>query len=189
MMQVKVKVLIDGVDIEQFYLKDLRQQFAYVSQEVVLFNDTLANNIAYGKPDASMDEIIAAAKSAHVMEFVENMPEGLETYVGENGAMLSGGQRQRVAIARALLCDAPFLILDEATSALDTESERHIQDALQTLQQNRTSIVIAHRLSTIENADKIIVMDQGRIVEQGNHQSLLDEKGAYAQLHNFQFES
>ena len=183
------EILIDDVNIEHYILKDLRHQFAYVSQQVVLFNDSLANNIAYGKPDASMDEIIAAAKSAHVMEFAQNMAEGLDTNIGENGSLLSGGQRQRVAIARALLCDAPFLILDEATSALDTESERHIQDALQTLQQNRTSIVIAHRLSTIENADKIIVMDQGKVVEQGNHQTLLEKNGAYAQLHNFQFES
>jgi len=183
------EILIDDVNIERYVLKDLRHQFAYVSQQVVLFNDSLANNIAYGKPDASMDEIIAAAKSAHVMEFAQNMAEGLDTNIGENGSLLSGGQRQRVAIARALLCDAPFLILDEATSALDTESERHIQDALQTLQQNRTSIVIAHRLSTIENADKIIVMDQGKVVEQGNHQTLLEKSGAYAQLHNFQFES
>ncbi len=183
------EVLIDDVNIEHYYLKDLRHQFAYVSQQVVLFNDTLANNIAYGNAKASRDEIIAAAKSAHVMEFAQQMAQGLDTNIGENGALLSGGQRQRVAIARALLCDAPFLILDEATSALDTESERHIQDALQTLQKNRTSIVIAHRLSTIENADKIIVMEQGKIVEQGSHQSLLDKEGAYAQLHRFQFES
>jgi len=183
------EILIDGINIEEYYLGDLRQQFAYVSQDVVLFNDSLANNIAYGKPEASMDEIIAAAKSAHVMEFAEQMEQGLQTNIGENGALLSGGQRQRVAIARALLCDAPFLILDEATSALDTESERHIQDALQTLQQNRTSIVIAHRLSTIESADKIIVMEQGKIVEQGNHKALLEKEGAYAQLHRFQFES
>ena len=183
------EVLIDDVNIEHYHLKDLRQQFAYVSQQVVLFNDTLANNIAYGKPEVSRDEIIAAAKSAHVMEFAQQMEHGLETNIGENGALLSGGQRQRVAIARALLCDSPFLILDEATSALDTESERHIQDALQTLQQNRTSIVIAHRLSTIENADKIMVMEQGKIVEQGEHRSLLDKNGAYAQLHRFQFES
>ena len=182
------EILIDDTNIEQFQLKDLRKQFSYVSQQVVLFNDTLANNIAYGKPDATEAEIIEAAKSAHVMEFAEHMEQGLETNIGENGALLSGGQRQRVAIARALLCDTPFLILDEATSALDTESERHIQDALQTLQQNRTSIVIAHRLSTIESADKIIVMDQGKIVEQGNHQSLLAKQGAYAQLHSFQFE-
>lgn len=183
------EILIDGVNIEEYYLKDLRQQFSYVSQDVVLFNDSLANNIAYGKTDATMDDIIAAAKSAHVMEFAEQMEQGLQTNIGENGALLSGGQRQRVAIARALLCDAPFLILDEATSALDTESERHIQDALQTLQKNRTSIVIAHRLSTIENADKIIVMEQGKTIEQGNHQSLLEKGGAYAQLHRFQFES
>ncbi len=183
------EILIDDTNIEQFKLKDLRKQFSYVSQQVILFNDTLANNIAYGKPDATKAEIIAAAKSAHVMEFAQQMEYGLETNIGENGALLSGGQRQRVAIARALLCDTPFLILDEATSALDTESERHIQDALQTLQQNRTSIVIAHRLSTIENADKIIVMDQGQIIEQGDHQSLLAKKGAYAQLHNFQFDS
>jgi len=182
------EILIDDSNIEQFQLTDLRKQFSYVSQQVVLFNDTLANNIAYGKPEATEAEIIQAAKSAHVMEFAEHMEQGLETNIGENGALLSGGQRQRVAIARALLCDTPFLILDEATSALDTESERHIQDALQTLQQNRTSIVIAHRLSTIENADKIIVMDQGKIVEQGNHQSLLAKQGAYAQLHSFQFE-
>ncbi len=182
------EILIDDTNIEQFQLKDLRKQFSYVSQQVVLFNDTLANNIAYGKPEATEAEIIAAARSAHVMEFAEHMDQGLETNIGENGALLSGGQRQRVAIARALLCDTPFLILDEATSALDTESERHIQDALQTLQQNRTSIVIAHRLSTIESADKIIVMDQGKIVEQGNHQSLLAKQGAYAQLHSFQFE-
>ncbi|MBL4765675.1 MAG: lipid A export permease/ATP-binding protein MsbA [Colwellia sp.] len=183
------EILIDGVNIEQYKLKSLRHQFAYVSQQVVLFNDTLANNIAYGRPEASRAEIIAAAKSAHVMEFAEQMEHGLDANLGENGALLSGGQRQRVAIARALLCDAPFLILDEATSALDTESERHIQDALQTLQKNRTSIVIAHRLSTIENADKIIVMEQGEIIEQGDHQSLLASKGAYAQLHSFQFQS
>jgi subfamily B ATP-binding cassette protein MsbA len=181
------KVLIDGKDITSYKLKDLRNQFAYVSQQVVLFNDSIANNIAYGKPSASREDIIAAAKSAHVIEFAENMPDGLDTNIGDNGALLSGGQRQRVAIARALLCDAPFLILDEATSALDTESERHIQDALQILQKNRTCIVIAHRLSTIENADKIIVMEQGEILEQGDHQCLLAKDGAYAKLHNFQF--
>ena len=181
------EVQIDGKNISDYQLKSLRKQFAYVSQQVILFNDTLANNIAYGKPDATQEEIAAAARSAHVTEFVEKMPEGFDTVIGENGAMLSGGQRQRIAIARALLCDAPFLILDEATSALDTESERHIQAALQTLQKNRTCIVIAHRLSTIENADEIIVMEQGAIVEQGDHQSLLAKNGAYAKLHNFQF--
>jgi len=181
------EIQIDGNNIEEYQLASLRRQFAYVSQQVVLFNDTLANNIAYGKPDASREEIMAAAKSAHVTEFVENMPEGFDTVIGENGAMLSGGQRQRIAIARALLCDAPFLILDEATSALDSESERHIQDALKVLQQNRTCIVIAHRLSTIENADKIIVMEQGEIIEQGQHKKLLAKDGPYAKLHNFQF--
>ena len=181
------KVLIDGKNITDYKLKDLRKQFAYVSQQVVLFNDSIANNIAYGKPDATRAEIEDAARKAHVMEFVEGLSEGLDTNIGDNGAMLSGGQRQRVAIARALLCDAPFLILDEATSALDTESERHIQDALSVLQKDRTCIVIAHRLSTIESADKIIVMDQGQIKEQGDHQALLALDGAYAQLHKFQF--
>lgn len=181
------EITIDDVNIQDYKLHDLRKQFAYVSQQVVLFNDTIANNIAYGNPNASKAEIIAAAKSAHVLEFANNMPEGLDTNIGENGGMLSGGQRQRVAIARALLCDAPILILDEATSALDTESERHIQDALQILQKNRTSIVIAHRLSTIENADKILVLEQGEIIEQGDHKSLLAKGGAYAQLHQYQF--
>lgn len=183
------EIMIDGTNVEHYKLADLRRQFAYVSQQVVLFNDTLANNIAYGRPNASREEIIAAAKSAHVLEFAEKMSKGLDSIIGENGAMLSGGQRQRIAIARALLCDAPFLILDEATSALDTESERHIQEALQTLQQNRTCIVIAHRLSTIENADKIIVMEQGKIIEQGDHHTLLGQGGAYANLHNFQLSS
>ena len=183
------RVLIDDTNIIDYRLKDLRKQFAYVSQQVVLFNDSLANNIAYGKPDATLAEITAAAKKAHVLEFADNLPQGLNTNIGDNGALLSGGQRQRVAIARALLCDAPFLILDEATSALDTESERHIQDALTELQKNRTCLVIAHRLSTIESADKIIVMEQGKIIEQGDHKTLLAEDGAYAQLHRFQFGS
>lgn len=183
----KGQVTIDGEDINTYKLADVRKQFAYVSQQVVLFNDSIANNIAYGKPDATREQIIEAAKQAHVMEFAEQMADGLDSNVGENGSALSGGQRQRVAIARALLCDAPFLILDEATSALDTESERHIQDALATLQKNRTSIVIAHRLSTIENADKILVLDQGQVIEQGTHNELLESHGAYAQLHQFQF--
>lgn len=181
------KVLIDGEDITQYKLKDLRKQFAYVSQQVVLFNDTLANNIAYGNPDASREAIEKAAKEAHVIEFAENLSEGLDTNIGDNGSLLSGGQRQRVAIARALLCDAPFLILDEATSALDSQSERHIQEAIEALQKNRTCIVIAHRLSTIEHADKIIVMDQGEIIESGDHKTLLAKQGAYAQLHSNQF--
>ncbi|WP_286235186.1 lipid A export permease/ATP-binding protein MsbA [Thalassotalea sediminis] len=181
------QVLIDGKNVTDYKLGDLRKQFAYVSQHVVLFNDSLANNISYGRPDATTEEIKEAARKAHVLEFAEKLPQGLDTNIGDNGALLSGGQRQRVAIARALLCDAPFLVLDEATSALDTESERHIQDALSALQENRTSIVIAHRLSTIENADNIIVMEQGKIIEQGDHQSLLTADGAYAQLHKFQF--
>ena len=183
----KGQILIDDSDISSLTIKSLRRQFAYVSQQVVLFNDSLANNIAYAKPGASREEIIEAAKKAHVLEFAEKLPQGLDTNIGDNGALLSGGQRQRVAIARALLCDAPFLILDEATSALDTESERHIQDALTELQQQRTSIIIAHRLSTIESATNILVLDQGKVIEQGNHQTLLAQDGAYAQLHKFQF--
>lgn len=181
------RILIDGENIKDYRLADLRKQFAYVSQNVVLFNDTLANNIAYGMPDATEEEIIRAAKDAYVWEFAEKMPDGIHSNIGDNGSLLSGGQRQRVAIARALLCNAPFLVLDEATSALDTESEKHIQKALALLQKNRTSIVIAHRLSTIESADNIIVMDQGKIVEQGNHVDLLAKQGVYAQLHNLQF--
>lgn len=181
------KILIDGKNILEYKLKDLRKQFAYVSQQVVLFNDTLANNIAYGKPGATREEIIKAATQAHVIEFSETLSDGLETNIGDNGALLSGGQRQRVAIARAILCDSPFLILDEATSALDTQSERHIQDALSVLQQNRTCLVIAHRLSTIESADEILVMEQGEVIESGTHQSLLEANGAYADLYKIQF--
>jgi len=182
------EIRLDDVLIRDIPLKDLRRQFALVSQHVVLFNDTIANNIAYGSEGkVSREQILAAAKTAHVMEFLEQLPEGLDTIVGENGFMLSGGQRQRLAIARALLLDAPVLILDEATSALDTESERLIQDALDQLQQNRTSLVVAHRLSTIENADTILVIETGEIIEQGNHQSLLAQNGAYSQLYNMQF--
>ncbi len=181
------RILIDGQEISDYKLSDLRKQFAYVSQNVVLFNDTLANNIAYGVPNATEEDIIQAAKNAYVWEFAKNMPQGIHTNIGDNGSLLSGGQRQRVAIARALLCDAPFLVLDEATSALDTESEKHIQTALANLQKNRTSVVIAHRLSTIENADNIIVMEQGQIAEQGSHGELIAKQGVYAQLHNLQF--
>ena len=182
------QVLLDDLPLQKIKLKDLRRQFALVSQNVTLFNDTIANNIAYGSEDrVSREQIIAAAKTAHVLEFVELLPQGLDTMIGENGLMLSGGQRQRLAIARAVLLDAPVLILDEATSALDTESERLIQDALEQLQQNRSSIVVAHRLSTIENADQILVIDKGCLLEQGDHQSLLDQDGAYAQLHKLQF--
>ncbi|MAD52712.1 MULTISPECIES: lipid A export permease/ATP-binding protein MsbA [unclassified Idiomarina] len=182
------EVTIDGRNIQDYRLKCLRRQIALVSQHVTLFNDTIANNIAYGtSKNVSREDIIKAAEQAYVTEFTDNMSHGLDTMVGENGVMLSGGQRQRIAIARALLQDAPILILDEATSALDTESERHIQKALGVLRTNRTSIVIAHRLSTIENADEILVMDNGHIVERGNHQSLLDNEGPYYQLHNLQF--
>jgi len=182
------RILLDGHNINDYKLKCLRRQFALVSQHVTLFNDSIANNIAYGAAKGvSSDDIIRAAEQAYVTEFTDSMPKGLDTMVGENGVMLSGGQRQRIAIARALLQDAPILILDEATSALDTESERHIQDALGTLRQNRTAIVIAHRLSTIENADEILVMDNSEIIERGTHQQLLDQEGAYFQLHNLQF--
>lgn len=181
-------ISLDGHNIQDYKLKCLRRQFALVSQHVVLFNDTIANNIAYGAAKSvSKADIEKVAEQAYVTEFTDSMPNGLDTMVGENGVMLSGGQRQRIAIARALLQDAPILILDEATSALDTESERHIQQALGALQKNRTSIVIAHRLSTIENADEILVMDDGKIIERGNHQDLLEQQGAYFQLYNLQF--
>ncbi len=182
------KVTLDGVELQDIELRDLRRQFALVSQHVTLFNDTISNNIAYGSGDSvTQAQISQAAKIAHVQEFVDLLPDGMDTMIGENGFSLSGGQRQRIAIARAILLDAPVLILDEATSALDTESERLIQDALEKLQKNRTSIVVAHRLSTIENADQILVIEQGEILEQGDHASLLEKDGAYAQLHKLQF--
>ncbi|WP_333606930.1 lipid A export permease/ATP-binding protein MsbA [Arsukibacterium sp.] len=184
------QILLDGQDIRHYTLASLRQQIALVSQHVTLFNDTIANNICYGST-AEVDpaHLLDVAEKAHVLEFAQKLPQGLNTVVGENGVSLSGGQRQRIAIARALLRQAPILILDEATSALDTESERKIQSALTALLHGRTSLVIAHRLSTIENADLIIVMDQGRIVEQGTHSELLASNGAYAQLHKLQFGS
>jgi subfamily B ATP-binding cassette protein MsbA len=179
---------LDGENLDRFDLKSLRSQFALVSQQVTLFNDTVANNIAYGARDkVTREEVVAAAKIAHVDEFVSQLEQGYDAMVGENGLMLSGGQRQRIAIARAVLLKAPILILDEATSALDTESERLIQDALDQLQKQCTSIVVAHRLSTIENADQILVIDEGKIVEQGDHHTLLNNAGAYAQLHQLQF--
>ena len=182
------RMLLDGHDLETLTLMSLRANIALVSQDVVLFNDSVAANIAYGvMRDTSKAEIVAAAEAAHAMEFIRAMPQGLDTLVGENGVKLSGGQRQRLAIARALLKNAPVLILDEATSALDSESERHVQAALETLMQGRTTIVIAHRLSTIEKATRIVVLDGGRIAETGSHRELLEKGGIYAKLYNIQF--
>jgi len=182
------RILLDGQDIAGLKLAGLRANIALVSQDVVLFNDTVAANIAYGAMDrVAQADIVAAAEAAHAMEFIRQMPQGLDTLVGENGVKLSGGQRQRLAIARALLKNAPVLILDEATSALDTESERHVQAALEVLMRGRTTIVIAHRLSTIEKAHRIIAMDGGRIVETGTHAELLARGGVYAKLYRNQF--
>jgi subfamily B ATP-binding cassette protein MsbA len=180
-------LLVDGVDIREYSLHDLRGQMSLVTQDVVLFNDTIANNIRFGADGIDAAALARAARAAHVMEFVEDLPQGLDTMVGDRGMLLSGGQRQRIAIARALLRNTPILILDEATSALDTASERHIQAALEQLVKNRTTFVIAHRLSTIENADRIIVMHEGAIVESGTHAELLARGGEYAQLHRLQF--
>ena len=181
-------ITLDGIDLRDIRLANLRSHIALVSQDVVLFNDTLAHNIAYGtKRDASIDEIRAACVAAHAWDFIQAMPDGLDTLVGENGMRLSGGQRQRIAIARAILKNAPILILDEATSALDSESERHVQAALETLIENRTTLVVAHRLSTIERADRIVVLEGGRIVEVGSHATLIAKQGRYAQLHALQF--
>jgi ATP-binding cassette, subfamily B, bacterial MsbA len=182
------EITLDGVPIENFRLKNLRAQIALVTQQVALFNDTVANNIAYGDlRGTSRNQIENAAHAACALDFIRDLPQGFDTLVGENGVLLSGGQRQRIAIARAILKNAPLLILDEATSALDTESERHIQQALEAATQGRTTLVIAHRLSTIERADLILVMEEGRIVERGTHTQLLKANGAYAKLHAMQF--
>jgi len=182
------QILMDGHDLREYTLASLRDQVALVSQNVHLFNDTVANNIAYARTDMySREQIEKAAQMAYAMDFINKMDNGLDTVIGENGVLLSGGQRQRIAIARALLRDSPILILDEATSALDTESERAIQSALDELQKNRTSLVIAHRLSTIEQADEIIVVEDGLIVERGTHSELIEQRGVYAQLHKMQF--
>ena len=181
-------IRLDGVDLRDLTLESLRANVALVSQEIVLFDDTVAANIAYGTAaGAPREAIAAAARTAHAMEFIEAMPEGLDTLIGERGVKLSGGQRQRLAIARAVLKDAPILILDEATSSLDSESERYIQDAVETLRDGRTTLVIAHRLSTIEGADRIVVMDRGRIADIGTHAELIGRNGLYAGLYRFQF--
>ena len=179
-------ILIDGRDVREYELKALREQIAVVSQDVTLFDDTIRNNIAFGR-EVSEQSLLRAAEAAHVLEFATALPEGLDTMVGDRGVLLSGGQRQRISIARALLKDAPILILDEATSALDTEAERHIQAALAQLMRNRTTFVIAHRLSTVEQADRILVLDGGAVVESGTHAELLAREGLYAQLYRLQF--
>jgi len=185
----KGAVLLDGHDVRDVTLHSLRSQIALVTQQTILFNDTVRNNIAYGSPGCSQEEVVKAARAAFALDFIEELPDGFETVIGESGARLSGGQRQRISIARAILKDAPILILDEATSALDTESERKVQKALENLMHNRTTIVIAHRLSTIKNADRIIVMQDGRLVEEGRHEELLEQHGVYEGLHAMQYES
>jgi subfamily B ATP-binding cassette protein MsbA len=182
------RILIDGIDAQELTLLSLRRQMSYVGQESVLFDDTVRANIAYGAAnEPSMNQIVEAARNAHALAFIERLPEGFDTRIGEDGVRLSGGQRQRLAIARALIKDAPILLLDEATSALDTESERHVQAALQALTYERTTLVIAHRLSTIQHADLILVVHEGELIEKGRHQELIEQKGAYYQLCRHQF--
>lgn len=180
-------ITIDGLDIRDVTVGSLRHQIAMVTQQTILFNDTVRNNIAYSDQDTPMEEVHKAAKAAHAFDFIKSLPEGFDTIIGEGGARLSGGQRQRISIARAILKDAPILILDEATSALDTESEREVQKALENLMKNRTTFVIAHRLSTIKNADRIVVIKAGQIVEEGTHDSLIELGGEYESLYNMQY--
>jgi subfamily B ATP-binding cassette protein MsbA len=180
------RVCVDGVDVRDLTVRSLRAQIAIVTQHTFLFNDTIRRNIAYGEPERSMEDVIAAAKAAHAHEFILGLPKQYDSMIGEMGMQLSGGQRQRLAIARAVLKNAPILILDEATSALDTESERLVQDALETLMSTRTTIVIAHRLSTVRKADRIVVMVDGAVVEQGTHEELLRRNGEYSKLYAVQ---
>jgi ATP-binding cassette subfamily B protein len=182
------RVLLDGVDLKDADPADVRQRIAMVPQETIIFAASARDNLRYGNWDATEDELWQAARDAHAEDFLRALPDGLDTYMGEGGARLSGGQRQRIAIARALLRDAPLLLLDEATSALDAESERLVQDALDRLMEQRTTIVIAHRLATVRAADRIVVMDQGRIVEEGTHATLSGRGGLYARLARLQFE-
>ncbi len=181
------RILIDGRDIRDVTSDSLREQIAIVTQQTILFNDTIRNNIAYGDIRKSEEDIIRAARAANAHDFIMKLPKGYETAIGEQGVKLSGGERQRISIARALLKDAPILILDEATSALDTEAEVEVQEALNELMKGRTTLVIAHRLSTIRNADRIIVLADGRIVEEGTHEALLAKEGEYYKLYNMQF--
>jgi subfamily B ATP-binding cassette protein MsbA len=182
------EICVDSINIKEVTLSSLRSQIAMVTQQTILFNDTVKNNIAYGNLEATDEQIIDAAKAAHALNFIERLPEGFDTIIGEGGSRLSGGERQRVSIARAILKNAPILILDEATSSLDTESEREVQRALENLMKNKTTFVVAHRLSTIKNADRIIVIKDGRIVEEGTHGDLIDMHGEYELLHNMQYQ-
>jgi len=181
-------VMIDGTDIRDVTLKSLRNQIGMVTQQTILFNDTVRNNITYGSPDATYEQIEAAARAAHAHNFIQKLPNGFDTVIGESGARLSGGERQRISIARAILKNAPILILDEATSSLDTESEREVQQAIENLVQSRTTFVIAHRLSTIRDANRIIVINDGRIAEEGTHETLLPQGGLYKMLYDMQFQ-